>query len=944
MNRTRSAPISEPDEAEREPGRSGPVESGPEPAAARMGNAAYARVVESHPPARGDLGTPLDPEVRSWANQAFGSDLSAVRVHTGSTAEQANREAGTSAYTVGSHIVLGSDNFPLLVHELAHSVQQERGRGLSPGRPAAANEGLADRAVEGALTGRRSVDVGPGAPVGLAGGDESKEEGLSRRLLRQLQTRLVNQVMGSLGVQSTASDLVQYAVIGFVEELIAQLWTGTKGIDFLKAMLRMSAGDVAQLVKGYYAGLVLGVISPITDLFSLAVLAEKLALLGPRILASVLTNPGGLAADAQAVATKVGAIGTQVGVAWEAAKHDPAATIVGILEAQGNLAEFAKQQARSLGKAGATAVVDSLTGPVLPQPAGKPAEASGFMGAVEWAESKWKGGEAAVLNTPWAQIGGKLGYAVGFVAVQIALLLFTSGVGNAVEQVAAGVAKVAVALERVSKGAGMVVGRAAELAATVGKAIGAVEMLLGAAMSKVLKPLEKILGPILQPFEEAMAALKTFLENLLGVAKKQAAPAVEAAAGKAAATLTDDALRATPKPPAKSLPSKASEALEHPPTAATPEPTTAAELPKTPEPVKPSEPTKTPDAPEPVKAPEPPEPVKAPDAAEPLTTPEPVKKPEPPEPAAAPKTEAVEPPVATAPEATPAEPMTTAAPAPQPAAAPPETSKPKTTKPKKSPEPTGDPEMDALLARIETDVPAELTKPVKKVARRIRKQAKSDPDGARRLAEDADAKVESLRTEVDEDLELLSGRSDPAEADQAIAGELDAATVAMQKSDEAAVRRRAKAKAAGQPILKPFEQRVQFGALENGRPTGVMGELHPSDLRTGSATGVYKPPGLEGSTGQRPHLGHLLGNQFGGSGTDPRNLVWMHQKVNLSKYKLEFEHVLRKALRNGETVTFGITPLYRGSEKAPYAVEVWMTGTKTVMPRKIVPTIGVPDL
>ena len=312
-----------------------------------MGNSAFARVVESHPPSRGDLGTPLHPELRGWASQAFGSDLSAVRVHTGSTAAQANREAGTSAYTVGSHIVLGSDNFSLLVHELAHTVQQERGRGLSPGGPAAATEGLADRAVEGALAGRQHVDVGPGAPVGFAGGDESKQEDLSGRLLKQLQARMVNQVMSSLGVQTTAMDLVQNAVIGFVEELVAQLWTGNKGIDFLNAILGMGAGDVAQVVKGYYVGLFLGLVSPVTDLFSLAVLAEKMLLLGPRIMVSVLTDPAGLAADAQAVATKVGAIGDRVGEAWENAKQNPAATIVGILEAQGNLTEFAKQQARA---------------------------------------------------------------------------------------------------------------------------------------------------------------------------------------------------------------------------------------------------------------------------------------------------------------------------------------------------------------------------------------------------------------------------------------------------------------------------------------------------------------------------------------------------------------------------------------------------------------------
>lgn len=769
MSKTRTAPISELDEAELEPGRSSPAESGLEPPVARMGNSVFARVVESHPPSRGDLGTPLQPELRSWANAAFGADLSAVRLHTGSDAEQANREAGTSAYTVGSHIVLGSDSFPLLVHELAHSVQQTRVRGLSPGRPTVAHEGLADRAVEGALAGGRHVDVGPGAPVGFAGGDESKVGDLSRRLMRQLQSRMINQLMSSLGIRSTATDLVQCAVAGFVEELIAQLWTGNKGIDFLRAMLSVGVGDVAQLVKGYYVGLVKGLVSPVTDLFSLAVLAEKIQLLGPRILASVLADPSGLAADAQAVLAKVGAVAARVGDAWQNAKNDPAAAILGILEAQGRLEEFAKQQARNLGKAGATAVIDRLTGPLTPKPAEKPADESGFMGPLEWIESKLKSGDSAILDTPWSQIGSEVGYVVGFVAVQIAQLLFTSGVGNAVTQIAAGIAKVASALERVAKGAGAIVGKMADLAKLVGTAIAAVEDLLGVAMSKVLKPLEKILGPVVKPFEEAIAALKKFLENLFGVAKKQAAPAVEAAAGKAAATLTDDALRATPKPPTPDvLPAKAPEVAE-PPT-----PSTTA--PKTPEPA------------EPAKAFEPAAPAKTPETPEPAKTPETAKAAEPAE--TIPKIDAPEPVASTTPEPTPAEPTATPpttdleappTPTPEPAAAPAttqpnptkpktaksKTAKPKTSKPKKPPKPTGHPDLDASLDRLENDYPAKIRDEIDPLIKSIRTTARKNPARAQLKADRIESGLDELVDDphIDKEAaEWLTGRSATADS------------------------------------------------------------------------------------------------------------------------------------------------------------------------------------
>jgi hypothetical protein len=62
----------------------------------------------------------------------FGHDFSAVRLHIGSQADQSARAVGASAYTVGSHIVVGEGfaaNSPagqrLLAHELAHVVQQE---------------------------------------------------------------------------------------------------------------------------------------------------------------------------------------------------------------------------------------------------------------------------------------------------------------------------------------------------------------------------------------------------------------------------------------------------------------------------------------------------------------------------------------------------------------------------------------------------------------------------------------------------------------------------------------------------------------------------------------------------------------------------------------------------------------------------------------------------
>ncbi|HMG47956.1 MAG TPA: DUF4157 domain-containing protein [Allosphingosinicella sp.] len=80
----------------------------------------------------GGSGRPLDAPVRRDMEQRMGRDFSQVRVHQGGDAEQSARDVGALAYTVGSDIVFGREQFApktndgrrLLAHELTHVVQQ----------------------------------------------------------------------------------------------------------------------------------------------------------------------------------------------------------------------------------------------------------------------------------------------------------------------------------------------------------------------------------------------------------------------------------------------------------------------------------------------------------------------------------------------------------------------------------------------------------------------------------------------------------------------------------------------------------------------------------------------------------------------------------------------------------------------------------------------------
>ena len=112
------------------------------------------------PPALAE-GTPLDPATRELMERRFGVDFSAIRIHSDATAE----EHDARAYTTGRHIVFAPSQYDpaseagrwLLGHELAHVVQQAKGRA-----PDAAAEREADAAARG------QVVRGDGGAVGVA--------------------------------------------------------------------------------------------------------------------------------------------------------------------------------------------------------------------------------------------------------------------------------------------------------------------------------------------------------------------------------------------------------------------------------------------------------------------------------------------------------------------------------------------------------------------------------------------------------------------------------------------------------------------------------------------------------------------------------------------------------------------------------------------------------
>jgi Domain of unknown function (DUF4157) len=83
----------------------------------------------------GSPGRALEPSTRAFFEPRFGYDFSGVRIHTDPLAAESAQSVGALAYTVGRHIIFGSNQYAwqtagggrLLAHELAHTIQQKGG-------------------------------------------------------------------------------------------------------------------------------------------------------------------------------------------------------------------------------------------------------------------------------------------------------------------------------------------------------------------------------------------------------------------------------------------------------------------------------------------------------------------------------------------------------------------------------------------------------------------------------------------------------------------------------------------------------------------------------------------------------------------------------------------------------------------------------------------------
>jgi hypothetical protein len=495
---------------------------------------------------RGEPGHPLEQALRGRIESHLGADLAAARIHTGARPAASARGLGARAYTVGHHVVFSAGQFApatqqgrrLLVHELAHVAQQSA-------MPSTAVAQLQ-------MDSEQPTAAGEGAEQAPAG----------------WQGMLVHAIASGLQLPALGAVLVARFGQGIGKEL------GQEGPGALARLasrvVTMTPSDYLQMMKGYVIGLGEGIVSPITDLFGLGVFGEQILNVVADVVGNVLGLGGKLAAETEAVRNAANRLLNNVGQVWERIKSADLRQLASdIFSGAGSLPAKAGDAAERFGAEAGQAIIAGVESPWEKE---QPEEAQSGGGFHPLASiQSYVGGKVKQLvgNVPWAKVGEKVGYAIGFALIQVIILVFTEGIGNAIEEGAAALGRFASSLGKLGKA----VGTAAEFLGKVGKAISWIENLISKVIGAALKPLEKLLKPILEPLTDLLGSLRTWLRKLFGVVEKEG-PALEEAAAKAVSE-ADKHVPAPPPPVEKPAPHQPAAQHKPPTEHKLPEPTPA---------------------------------------------------------------------------------------------------------------------------------------------------------------------------------------------------------------------------------------------------------------------------------------------------------------------------------------------------------------------------------
>lgn len=485
-------------------------------------------------------GVPLEPQLREDMEARFGTGFEDVRVHDDPAAHAVAESMQAKAWARGGDIGFGRGRFvpsslegrELLAHELAHVVQQRRGGTAPSWERGASNELAADRAATAAVRGAGPVAVEGASGVGVARAEADQPAAAGddqlTSMLNGVRRAIVERIVANAGYVGPGTVLVAKANEGVSDQLFQELWREGKGKALLLKFASLGATGVAQAFGGYQIGLVEGLLSPATDavksVFGLGVVAESARNLAWGLLKSAYNASGQIGAEIQQVLDESKALTDSASATMKALASDPG-TLKWLMSLPEAANQFAQQQAYALGKAGASKVVKTLESPwEQKKDDAQPEPEAGLSTAAAWVYSKFGDMAGAthdwMFQSPGAKIGEGVGYAVGFVAVQVLLLATTAGSASIIEGAGVALAKVAAVVAKVSATAGKAVGGAAALVVMLGEAIHKVQAVMGRIGTAFKGAAVSAFDGFVQRSGSWLRALLALLKKLLGIAEK----------------------------------------------------------------------------------------------------------------------------------------------------------------------------------------------------------------------------------------------------------------------------------------------------------------------------------------------------------------------------------------------------------------------------------------
>jgi hypothetical protein len=404
-------------------------------------------------------GAPLPSRVQSEASLRYGHSFSNVRVHTHASASAAARSLHASAFTLGQNIAFRADRYApdtvhgqlLLQHELHHVAQQ---RSATPVLLPEIESQHSQHELEA-----REI-FGPqlhGVPVQrIQCAPEEQQFSLGGGLVDKVG-------QGAFGER--AWPFIKAVLEGFVGGVQADVKSGRASAAKSHLSKLLVPWNAAKFYGGYLVGLVLGLISPITDLVKGAIGLVKLGISALEWLAK--WSPVGVAISQERqrkiaqLIQKFSDLATEFGNAIMDFAKDPKGTIRKFSGFLDNLMQMALGKAREIGAKAAHSIFD-------------------------------------FLQLEYYEMGKGIGEVIGALVAQVLLLVFSDAIGNLISKGAS----------FLGKAAEFVAGKAVAVFEWVKGLVSEVVTLLRNAVKGALKLFEGLLNKTVEAFD-ALKALFT---------------------------------------------------------------------------------------------------------------------------------------------------------------------------------------------------------------------------------------------------------------------------------------------------------------------------------------------------------------------------------------------------------------------------------------------------